>query len=101
MTNVLDKDIVKSLDAIDMVTGSIAKPLVEQVSSKFVGNGNLISGLSKLGIAIASAKYFGTNRVGKAIAIGSGMDGAEDLIVALGSKAGIEAAETTSTGFEF
>lgn len=98
MTNPLDKNIVNSVDAIDMVLGSVAKPLVEKTASTVVGNGNFVSGAIKLVGAGLAAKYAGNNRFGKAIAIGAGMDGAEDLIVALGSRVGIQQTEQTSGG---
>lgn len=94
----IDKDIVKSIDAIDMVTGSIAKPFVEKIVSPVAGNGNLVSGAIKLVAAGMSAKYAGNNRFGKAVAIGAGMDGAEDIIIGFGAKTGIGATEQTSGG---
>jgi hypothetical protein len=98
MTNPLDKNIVNSVDALDMVLGSIAKPIVEKTASTVVGNGNFVSGVAKLVGAGLAAKYAGNNRFGKAIAIGAGMDGAEDLIIALGSRVGINQTEQTSAG---
>lgn len=98
MTDIINKDIVKGVDALDMVAGSIAKPLVEKVMSPIVGNGNLISGGAKLVTAFAAAKYGGSGRVGKAVAIGAGMDGAEDIILGLGSKVGVSQANQTGAG---
>lgn len=98
MSNIIDKDIVKNIDAIDFVAGTIAKPFIEKGMSGVVGNGNYISGAAKLGAALAAAKYAGTGRLGKAIAIGAAQDGAEDLIIALGIKAGISATDDVSGG---
>jgi len=98
MSEILTKDIVKGIDAIDMVAGSIAKPLVEAVASRVVGNGNLISGVAKLGLAVVVAKYGGTGRVQKAIAIGSGMDGAEDIVIYGKTKLGGGATQSVSGG---
>jgi hypothetical protein len=92
------KDIVKGVDAIDMVGGTLAKPLVEKVGSGIVGNGTIMSGVAKIGTAFVIAKYGGNNRVGKALAIGAGMDGAEDMVIGLTGKAGLEAADTVSGG---
>ena len=94
----IDSKIVNSVDAIDMILGSVAKPLVERTASPVVGNGNFVSGALKLGSAVMAAKYMSNNRVGKAIAIGAGMDGAEDLIVAFGAKAGLNQTEQTGAG---
>ena len=98
MVNPLDNKIVSSVDAIDMVLGSIAKPIVEKTASTVVGNGNVVSGGLKLIGAGLAAKYAGNNRLGKALAIGAGMDGSEDLIIALGSRVGINQTEQTSAG---
>lgn len=92
------KDIVKSVDAIDMVGGTLAKPFVEKLGSGVVGNGTIISGVAKIGTAFVIAKYGGNNRVGKALAIGAGMDGAEDLVIGLSGKVGLQAADTVSGG---
>lgn len=97
-TKIIDKDLIKSVDAIDLIAGSIAKPLVEGIASPVVGNGNLVSGLSKMGIAMAAAKWGGKGRVPKAIAIGAGMDGAEDLIIAIKARMGGSAVSSTSAG---
>jgi hypothetical protein len=92
------KDIVKGVDAIDMVGGTLAKPLVEKFGSGIVGNGTIMSGVAKIATAFVVAKYGGNNRVGKAVAIGAGMDGAEDMVVGLTGKIGLEATDTVSGG---
>jgi hypothetical protein len=89
MDNIIDKNIVKNIDAVDFVLGTLAKPIVEKSISPIVGNGNFISGAAKLVGAVVAAKYAGTGRIGKAVAIGAGQDGAEDLIIALGARHGI------------
>lgn len=96
--SVISKDIVNSIDAIDLVGGSIAKPIVEGLLSPVVGNGNFISGVVKMGTAIGVAKYGGKGRVPKCVAIGAGMDGAEDLIIAIKGKLGGEAINPTGSG---
>ena len=96
--NVLDKDIVRSVDAIDLVLGSMAKPIVEKIVSPIAGNGNLVSGAVKIFGALAVTKYAGNNRMGKAAAIGMGLDGSEDVIVSMGKKANIGPADSTSGG---
>lgn len=98
MDNPLDKDIVRSIDAIDMVTGTVAKPIVEKLVSQVAGNGNMVSGVVKLGLAMGAAKWGGSNRVTKALAIGAGMDGAEDIIISVGMKGGISPTTSTSEG---
>jgi hypothetical protein len=92
------KDIVKGVDAIDMVGGTLAKPLVEKVASGVVGNGTIMSGVAKIATAFVVAKYGGNNRIGKSVAIGAGMDGAEDMVVGLTGKIGLESADTVSGG---
>lgn len=92
------KDIVKSVDAIDMVGGTLAKPLVEKFGSGIVGNGTMMSGAAKIATAFIIAKYGGNNRIGKSLAIGAGMDGAEDMVIGLTEKAGIEATDTVTGG---
>jgi len=98
MENPIDKSIVKNIDAIDFVSGTIAKPFIEKGVSQVVGNGNYISGAAKLGAALMTAKYGGNNRFAKAIAIGAGQDAAEDFIIALGVKAGIDPEDDVSGG---
>lgn len=92
------KDIVKGVDAIDMVGGTLAKPLVEKFASGIVGNGTVMSGVAKIATAFMVAKYAGDNRIGKSIAIGAGMDGAEDLVIGLTGKMGIESTDTVARG---
>jgi hypothetical protein len=92
------KDIVKGVDAIDMVGGTLAKPLIEKVGSGIVGNGTIMSGAAKIATAFVVAKYGGDNRIGKSVAIGAGMDGAEDMVIALTGKVGLEASDTVSGG---
>lgn len=91
-------DIVKSIDALDLVGGSIVKPLAEGALSPIVGNGNFISGIVKFGIAFGAAKYGGSGRVPKSVAIGCGMDGAEDIIIAIKGKLGGAAVSPTGSG---
>jgi len=98
MNNPLDQDIVKNIDAFDFVTGTVAKPFIEKGMSQVVGNGNYISAIAKLGAALAAAKYAGNNRFGKALAIGAAQDGAEDAIIALGVRAGVDPQEDVSGG---
>ena len=98
MVNIINKDIVKSIDAADLVIGSVMKPVIESVASPIIGNGTLISGGAKLVVAFGATKYAGNNRIGKGLAIGAGMDGAEDIIVALKGKAGLGSTPSTSGG---
>ena len=96
--NMLDKDIVRSVDAIDLVLGSVAKPIVEKIVAPVAGNGNIVSGAIKIVGALAVTKYAGNNRLGKATAIGMGLDGAEDVIVSIGKRANIGPADNVSGG---
>lgn len=92
------KDIVKSIDAVDMVLGTLAKPMVERITAPVVGNGTIVSGALKIIGAFGIAKYGGNNRISKAAAIGASMDGSEDIVLGLGSKVGLEGAAQTSGG---
>ena len=92
------KDIVRGVDAVDMVGGTLAKPLVEKFGSGIVGNGTMMSGAAKIATAFVIAKYAGNNRIGKSLAIGAGMDGAEDMVIGLTGKAGLEAADSVGGG---
>lgn len=94
----IGKDIVKSIDAVDMVLGTLAKPMVERITAPVVGNGTIMSGGLKILAAFGIAKYGGNNRLAKAAAIGASMDGSEDIVLGLGSKVGLSGAETTSAG---
>jgi hypothetical protein len=98
MENPIDKSIVKNIDAIDFVSGTIAKPFIEKGMSQIVGNGTFISAAAKLGGALMVAKYGGNNRFAKAIAIGAGQDGAEDAIIALGIRGGINPEDDVGGG---
>lgn len=98
MENPIDRSIAKDIDAIDFVTGTIAKPFIEKGMSPIVGNGTFISAGAKLATAIAAAKYGGNNRIAKGIAIGAGQDGAEDAIIALGVKGGISPEDDVGGG---
>jgi len=75
MTNPLDKNIVSSVDAIDMVLGSIAKPIVEKTASTVVGNGNTVSGGLKLIGAGLAAKYAGI-KITRATVVAMALSGA-------------------------
>lgn len=92
------KDIVKSIDAVDMVLGTVAKPMVERIAAPVVGNGTVMSGALKIIGAFGVAKYGGNNRISKAVAIGASMDGSEDIVLGLGSRVGLSGAEQTGGG---
>jgi len=94
----LNRSIVNSITPMDMVAGSIAKPIIERAVSPVLGNGNFLSGATKLLGAGMAATYAGNGMIGKAIAIGAGMDGAEDIIIAIGNKAGLGTTESTEAG---
>ena len=98
MEDITNKNIVKSVDAVDLVIGTGMKPIVESVASPVVGNGNAVSGVAKLTGAYLTAKYAGNNRIGKGAAIGAGMDGAEDMIVAIKNKIGLNQTPNISGG---
>lgn len=74
--------LTKSLDAITLVGGMAAKPFAEKVVSPVVGNGNITSGVLKMGIAIAAQKFI-PGKIGDVATIAFGADGAEDLILGL------------------
>ena len=98
MTDILNKDIVNSVDIKDLVLGTILKPVVEKVTSPIVGNGNLLSGGAKLITAFGVAKYGGNNLPAKGLAIGAALDGAEDVVIAVSGKLGMDAEDSTGEG---
>ena len=87
----LNPSIVKSVDALSLVGGMAAKPIVEKLMSPVVGNGTFLSGIAKIGIAVAANKFL-PGKIGNIVAIGAGADGAEDLIM------GISGMKQTPTG---
>lgn len=97
VNNIFDKNITKGLDTVDLVGGMLLKPVAEVALSKVVGNGTLVSGLAKLGIAYASNKYIG-GTIGNIVAVGVGVDGAEDVAIQAATKLGIKAASPQSEG---
>lgn len=82
MANINPK-VTGGLDALELVAGMAAKPIVEKVVSPIAGNGNAVSGIVKIGLAVVANQAV-KGKVGNVAAIAFGADGAEDLILGIG-----------------
>jgi hypothetical protein len=103
MVDVINKDITTGgLNITELVGISIAKPIVERTSSKIIGNGTIVSGGAKVLGAFAAQKMlpeaYGINNI---VAGALGVDGAEDLIVSVGAKAGLGTTAQQSEGLDW
>lgn len=103
MVDIINKDITTGgLNITELIGISIAKPVVERVSSKIVGNGTIVSGGAKVLGAFAAQqilpKQYGINNM---VAGALGVDGAEDLIVSAGAKLGLGATAQQSEGIDW
>lgn len=98
MTNPLDQKIANNVDIKDFVLGSLAKPFIEKAMAPVVGNGTLVSGIAKGAIALGAAKYGKGSTISKVIAIGAGLDAAEDGIVYATTKMGMKTTQAQSSG---
>lgn len=85
------------LDALELVAGMAAKPIVEKVVSPIAGNGTALSGIVKIGAAVVANKAI-KGKVGNTAAVAFGADGAEDLILAIG---GMKQAPTQGSEIDF
>jgi len=78
MARILGK--VGELGLDELFVSGFSKQLGERFLSGFVGNSNFISGVAKLIIASLMPK---SNKYIKAVAMGIGVDGVEDIIINL------------------
>ena len=77
----------KRIKVEEVVSTALSKTLGEMLMTPIVGNGTVVSGITKLGIAyVISPKLKGAM---KGIAYGLAIDGAEDLVFSLFGRVGI------------
>jgi len=69
----------KSSGIVDNLMIAGVKILGERLLMPLVGNGNFVSGATKLGLAFASDKFIG-GKTGNIISAGFMVDGAEDIV---------------------
>jgi hypothetical protein len=103
MVDVVNEDITTGgLNIGELIGISVLKPVVERGSAKIVGNGTIVSGGAKVLGAFAAQKMlpkqYGINNM---VAGAMGVDGAEDLIVSVGAKAGLGTTEQQSEGLDW
>jgi len=68
------------LDALTLVGGMALKPIAEKLTAPMVGNGTFMSGIIKIGIAVAANKML-PGKMGDIATVAFGADGAEDIIL--------------------
>lgn len=73
------KNLKVSGDIMDLVLAGIVKYFAEKALSRFVGNGNLVSGLTKLGIGVGIDMFGGDNKIAKVGKTAMVLDGVEDV----------------------
>ena len=59
---------------------SITKNMQERLLKGIIGDGTIISGAIKLGIALFAPKLIGTGKIQNAICLGFGIDGVDDIL---------------------
>lgn len=91
--------ITGGVDALTLVAGMAGKPVVETLLSPYIGNGTMKSGIIKVFVAGMANKYI-PGKVGNAVAIATGADGAEDLILSLTGK-NATAQRSSTSGVDF
>lgn len=73
------KGLKVSGDLLDLALAGVVKYFAEKALSKVVGNGNLMSGLTKLGIGVGIDMFAGNSRVAKIGKTAMVLDGVEDI----------------------
>lgn len=73
------KNLKVSGDLMDLVLAGIVKYFAEKALAPYVGDGNLVSGLSKLGIGIGFDMLGGSNKIAKIGKTAMVLDGVEDI----------------------
>lgn len=92
INNVVNKNIGLGLSPKDLLILAGAKIGSEKLTKPYLGNSNFKSGGLKLGVAIGAA-LLTKNKYIRLIAVGVGLDGAEDLV-----GAGVDMAEAKTSG---
>ena len=73
------KNLKVSGDIMDLVLAGIVKYFAEKALTPLVGNGNLMSGLTKLGIGVGLDMFGGSNKIAKIGKTAMVLDGVEDV----------------------
>ncbi|MCD6436464.1 MAG: hypothetical protein J7L15_08830 [Clostridiales bacterium] len=71
---------IAGLDLTTLFLGGASKYATERFLAPIIGNGTWKSGAIKLVTSIGIQKFMGTNKWVKAIALGLGIDGVEDIM---------------------
>ena len=74
------KDMKVSADLVDLILAGIVKYFSEKALNRFVGNGNIVSGLTKLGIGVGIDVMGGSSRLAKVSKTAMVLDGVEDIV---------------------
>ena len=73
------KNLKVSGDIVDLVLAGIVKYFAEKALTPLVGNGNIWSGLTKLGIGVGLDMFGGDNKIAKIGKTAMVLDGVEDV----------------------
>jgi hypothetical protein len=73
------KNLKVSGDIVDLVLAGIVKYFAEKALTPLVGNGNIWSGLTKLGIGVGLDMFGGENKIAKIGKTAMVLDGVEDV----------------------
>jgi hypothetical protein len=87
MADLADTD-VGSSNMKELAVAGIAKYGGEKALQPVVGNGNMVSGASKLALAVGIDSVGGNSTVAKGTALGVGIDGIEDLLFTVQNQTG-------------
>lgn len=79
MANLIS-DKIAGVDLVTLGLGGFSKYAGERLLSPMIGNGTFKSGAIKLIGAMAMQKFLGQNKYAKAVSLGLGFDGVEDII---------------------
>jgi len=73
------KNLKVSGDIMDLVLAGIVKYFAEKALTPLVGNGNLMSGLTKLGLGVGLDMFGGSSKIAKIGKTAMVLDGVEDV----------------------
>lgn len=71
---------VGGYDIGTIVIAGLTKNIEERLLSPIIGNGTIVSGAIKIGIGLFLPKVAGSGKYARAIALGFGIDGIDDII---------------------
>lgn len=81
MTDVIKsvQNLKVSADLMDLLLAGVVKYFTEKALTKYVGNGNLFSGLTKLGLGVGVDMFGGSSKIAKIGKTAFVIDGVEDI----------------------